>query len=169
MQLWKGAICDMANEKSNLITEAGLAKLQEELDRRISVVRNEIAKEIEFARSYGDLSENAEYTEAKNKQAENEEEIARLQATIRNAVVMSDDQINTEKVSVGTTVRVKEKASGEEFTYAIVGAKEADPFEDKISNECPVGAALVGRGVGDTVDVETPMGVVQYTILEINR
>ncbi len=159
----------MANEKSNLITEAGLAKLQEELDHRISVVRNEIAKEIEFARSYGDLSENAEYTEAKNKQAENEEEIARLQVTIRNAVVMSDDQINTEKVSVGTTVRVKEKASGEEFTYSIVGAKEADPFEDKISNECPVGEALVGCGVGDTVDVETPMGVVQYTILEINR
>lgn len=159
----------MANEKSNLITEAGLAKLQEDLDHRISVVRNEIAKEIEFARSYGDLSENAEYTEAKNKQAENEEEIARLQVTIRNAVVMSDDQINTEKVSVGTTVRVKEKASGEEFTYSIVGAKEADPFEDKISNECPVGEALVGRGVGDTVDVETPMGVVQYTILEINR
>ncbi len=169
MQLWKGAICDMANEKSNLITEAGLAKLQEDLDRRISVVRNEIAKEIEFARSYGDLSENAEYTEAKNKQAENEQEIARLQAAIRSAVVMSDDQINTEKVSVGTTVRVKEKVSGEEYTYSIVGAQEADPFEDKISNECPVGAALVGRGVGDTVDVETPMGVVQYDILEINR
>jgi len=159
----------MANEKSNLITEAGLAKLQEDLDHRISVVRNEIAKEIEFARSYGDLSENAEYTEAKNKQAENEEEIARLQAAIRSAVVMSDDQINTEKVSVGTTVRIKEKESGEEFTYSIVGAKEADPFEDKISNECPVGEALVGCGVGDTVDVETPMGVVQYTILEINR
>ncbi len=159
----------MANEKSNLITEAGLAKLQEELDHRISVVRNEIAKEIEFARSYGDLSENAEYTEAKNKQAENEEEIARLQVTIRNAVVMSDDQISTEKVSVGTTVRVKEKASGEEFTYSIVGAKEADPFENRISNECPVGEALVGCGVGDTVDVETPMGLVQYTILEINR
>lgn len=159
----------MANEKSNLITQAGLAKLQEELDHRISVVRNEIAKEIEFARSYGDLSENAEYTEAKNKQAENEAEIARLQVTIRNAVVMAEDQISTEKVSVGTTVRVKELSSGEEYTYAIVGAQEADPFEDKISNECPVGAALAGQAVGAVVSVEAPMGVIEYEILEIRR
>lgn len=159
----------MANEKSNLITQAGLTKLQEELDHRISVVRNEIAKEIEFARSYGDLSENAEYTEAKNKQAENEEEIARLQVTIRNAVVMSEDQISTEKVSVGTTVRVRELSSGEEYVYAIVGAQEADPFEDKISNECPVGAALTGQAVGAIVSVEAPMGVTEYEILEIKR
>lgn len=159
----------MATEKTNLITAAGLAKLQEELDHRISVVRNEIAKEIEFARGYGDLSENAEYTEAKNKQSENEAEIARLQATIRAAVVVEDDQISTEKVSVGTTVKVKELDSGDVYTYAIVGAQEADPFEDKISNECPVGAALTGKAVGDRVEVEAPVGFLHYEILEIKR
>ncbi len=159
----------MANEKSNLITAAGLAKLQEELDHRISFVRNEIAKEIEFARGYGDLSENAEYTEAKNKQSENEAEIARLQVAIRNAVVVEDDQISTEKVSVGTTVTVKDLDDGNTYTYAIVGAQEADPFEDKISNECPVGAALVGRAVGDRVEVEAPAAVLHYEILEIKR
>ncbi len=159
----------MANEKSNLITAAGLAKLQEELDQRVSVTRNEIAKEIEFARGYGDLSENAEYTEAKNKQSENEAEIARLQVAIRNAVVVEDDQISTEKVSVGTTVVVKDLGSGIEDTYAIVGAQEADPFENKISNECPVGAALVGRTVGEEVEVEVPAGILRYQVLEIRR
>lgn len=159
----------MANEKTNLITAAGLAKLQEELDHRVSVTRNEIAKEIEFARGYGDLSENAEYTEAKNKQSENEAEIARLQAAIRSAVVVEDDQISTEKVSVGTTVVVKDLDSGIEDTYAIVGAQEADPFENKISNECPVGAALVGRIVGEKVEVEAPAGLLHYEVLEIRR
>lgn len=159
----------MANEKSNLITEAGLARLQEELDHRVSVTRNEIAKEIEFARGYGDLSENAEYTEAKNKQSENETEIARLQAAIRAAVVVTDDEISTEKVSVGTTVRVLDLSDNEEYTYAIVGAKEADPFAGKISNECPVGAALEGKSVGQVVEVDAPMGILRYKILGIER
>lgn len=156
-------------DKKNLITEAGLAKLQEELDHRISVVRNEIAKEIEFARGYGDLSENAEYTEAKNKQSENETEILRLQAAIRNATVVSDDEISTEKVSVGTTVTVVDLESGEELTYSIVGAEEADPFEGKISNECPVGAGLVGAAIGQEVEVEAPIGILKYRIKEIKR
>lgn len=156
-------------DKKNLITEAGLAKLQEELDHRISVVRNEIAKEIEFARGYGDLSENAEYTEAKNKQSENETEIMRLQAAIRNATVVSDDEISTEKVSVGTTVTVVDLESGEELTYSIVGAEEADPFEGKISNECPVGAGLVGAAIGQEVEVEAPIGILKYRIKEIKR
>lgn len=156
-------------DKKNLITEAGLAKLQEELDHRISVVRNEIAKEIEFARGYGDLSENAEYTEAKNKQSENETEILRLQAAIRNATVVSDDEISTEKVSVGTTVTVVDLINGDELTYSIVGAEEADPFEGKISNECPVGAGLVGASIGQEVEIEAPMGILKYRVKEINR
>lgn len=159
----------MANEKSNLITEAGLAKLQQELDYRVSVVRNEIAKEIEFARGYGDLSENAEYTEAKNKQSENETEIARLQAAIRSAVVVSDDEINTEKVNLGVTVRVKDMDTGDEETYSIVGASEADPFEGKISNECPIGASLMGKTKGQIVEVEAPMGLLHLKVLEISR
>ena len=159
----------MANEKTNLITEAGLAKLQAELDERISVIRNEIAKEIEFARSYGDLSENAEYTEAKNKQAENENEIARLQYAIAHAVVVSESEINTEKVSVGTSVVIEDMETGEKIEYAIVGSEEADPFADKISNESPVGAGLVGRTIGETVEIEVPMGILKYKVLEIKR
>lgn len=159
----------MANEKSNLITQAGLDKLQEELDYRISVLRNEIAKEIEFARGYGDLSENAEYTEAKNKQSENEAEISRLQANIRNVVVISDDQITNDRVSVGTNVKVRDEDNGEEITFSIVGVNEEDPFEDKLSLECPVGAALEGATVGSLVEVEAPMGVIRYRVLSIER
>lgn len=159
----------MANEKLNEITQAGLDKLQEMLDHRISVVRNEIAQEIEFARSYGDLSENAEYTEAKNKQAENEAEIARLQLAIRNARVISDAEITTEKVSVGTSVVIEDCETGEKIEYAIVGTEEADPFADKISNESPVGAGLVGAVVGQVVEIEVPAGVLKYKVLEIKR
>lgn len=159
----------MANEKLNEITQAGLDKLQEMLDHRISVVRNEIAQEIEFARSYGDLSENAEYTEAKNKQAENEAEIARLQLAIRNAHVISDAEITTEKVSVGTSVVIEDCETGEKIEYAIVGTEEADPFADKISNESPVGAGLVGAVVGQVVEIEVPAGVLKYKVLEIKR
>lgn len=152
---------------ANLITKAGLNKLQADLDYRISVVRNEIAKEIEFARGFGDLSENAEYTEAKNKQAENEREIARLQEYIRNSEVVSDD--STDKVNLGATVQVKDVDTGDVETYVIVGAKEADPFEGKISNECPVGEALMGKVAGDTVEVEIPAGVLHLTVLSITR
>lgn len=159
----------MANEKSNLITEAGLAKLQEELDYRVGKLRNEIAQEIEFARSYGDLSENAEYTEAKHKQSENEAEIARLTVQIRKANVVADDQISTERVSVGTSVRVFDFDMDEEVVYAIVGAAEADPFNGKISDECPIGAGLVGSRVGDVVEVETPQGDLKFEVREIMR
>ena len=159
----------MANEKTNRITAAGLAKLQEELDYRIVTLRNEIAKEIDFARSYGDLSENAEYTEAKNKQSENESEIARLQAIINHAEVVPDDEISTDKVNVGTTVRVYDEKFDEEIEYSLVGAAEADPFEGKISDECPVGAALIGAMVGETVEVETPDGITKLKVLEIKR
>lgn len=157
----------MANEKSNLITEAGLQKLQEELDNRISVVRNEIAKEIEFARSYGDLSENAEYTEAKNKQAANETEIARLQAAIRSAVVVSEDQISAKTISLGTTAKLLDMVENEIVEYSIVGAEEADPFEGKVSNESPVGAALQNAAKGDVVEFEIPAGLAQYKVLNI--
>ena len=159
----------MANEKSNLITAAGLAKLQEELDYRIVTLRNEIAKEIDFARSYGDLSENAEYTEAKNKQSENESEIQRLQYQINHAVVVGDDEISTEKVSVGTTVVVFDPEMNEEIEYSIVGAAEADPFEGKISDECPVGAGLIGAAVGEVVSIEVPDGELKLEVREIRR
>ncbi len=159
----------MAEEKRNIMTEEGMRKLQEQLDYLVGTRRNEIAHQIEVARGFGDLSENAEYTEAKNDQAKLEEEIARLTQTINTAVVVADHEITTDKVSVGTTVVIKDLDEDETYTYSIVGASEADPFEDKISNESAVGAGLVGATIGDIREIEIPMGTVRYQILEIRR
>ena len=159
----------MAENQKTVLTEEGLKKLEAQLDYLISVRRNEVSEQIAVARGFGDLSENAEYDEAKKEQAKVEEEIVRLTNTIRTAVVVADSDISTEKVSVGTTVRVKDVDTGDEDEYAIVGANESDPYENKISNESPVGKALIGHKVGDTVEVETPAGVFAYKILEIQR
>ncbi len=159
----------MAEEKRNVMTEEGMRKLQEQLDFLIGTRRNEVARQIEVARGFGDLSENAEYDEAKKEQAKVEEEIARLTKMLSTAVVVADSEISTDKVSVGTTVRVKNVDTGDEVEYAIVGAEEADPYEDKISNECPVGAGLLGAAVGQTVEIEVPMGLLRYKVLEISR
>ena len=138
----------MAEEKRNIMTEEGLRKLQEQLDFLVGVRRNEVAHKIEVARGFGDLSENAEYDEAKKEQGQLEDEIARLTKVISTAVVVADSEISTDKVSVGTTVKVEDMDTGDVYEYAIVGAEEADPYEDKISNESPVGAALMGAVVG---------------------
>ena len=159
----------MAEEKRNVMTEEGMRKLQEQLDYLIGTRRNEIAHQIEVARGFGDLSENAEYTEAKNDQAKLEEEITRIQNLIRTAVVVADSEISTDKVSVGVSVVLRDEELGEEVTYAIVGAEEADPWENKISNESPVGMALMGAVKGQTVEVEIPNGTVTYTVLDIKR
>lgn len=159
----------MADEKRNVMTEEGMRKLQEQLDYLVGTRRNEIAHQIEVARGFGDLSENAEYTEAKNDQAKLEEEIARLTQTINTAVVVSESEISTDKVSVGTTVVIEDLEDGEKYTYAIVGASEADPYQDKISNESPVGAGLLGASVGDVREIEIPMGTVSYKVIDIRR
>lgn len=159
----------MAEEKRNIMTEEGLRKLQEQLDFLVGVRRNEVAHKIEVARGFGDLSENAEYDEAKKEQGQLEEEIARLTKVISTAVVVSESEISTDKVSVGTTVKVQDVDSGDIYEYAIVGAEEADPYEDKISNESPVGAALMGSTVGAVLDIEVPMGMLKYKVLEIKR
>ncbi len=156
-------------EQKRLITKEGLQKLQDELDRRMSVDRNEIAKEIEFARSYGDLSENAEYTEAKNKQTENETRIAYLQDEIASLEVVSEEDISTEEVQVGTTVKIKNTDKKTTIEYAIVGANESDPFNNRISDESAVGHALVGHKVGEKVEVDVPAGTLHFKILEIHR
>lgn len=158
----------MAEHKKR-ITREGLQKLQDELDYRLSVVRNEIAQEIEFARSYGDLSENAEYTEAKNKQTENETRIAYLQDEISSLEVVSEEDITTDVVQVGTTIRVRNLDKGKEIEYAIVGANESDPFNNRISDESAVGKALVNHKIGDKVEVEVPVGVLHFEILDIYR
>ncbi len=160
------------------ITRAGLEKLQAELDNRVAVVRNEIAQEIEFARSYGDLSENAEYTEARKKQAENESKIAELEALLKVVVVVEDDEINNDQVSVGTTVTLKTMSKtnedfmatkGEIVRYAIVGAQEADPMHDRISDESEVGKALIGASVGDTVSIPLDGYTLIYSVKEIEK
>lgn len=156
-------------QNKTVLTEEGLKKLEAQLDYLISVRRNEVSEQIAIARGFGDLSENAEYDEAKKEQAKVEEEIVRLTNTIRTAVVVADSEISTEKVSVGTSVRVKDMDTGDEDVYAIVGAEESDPYENKISNESPVGAGLLGAKRGDVVSIEIPAGVLHYQILDITR
>ena len=159
----------MAENQKTVLTEEGLKKLEAQLDYLISVRRNEVSEQIAVARGFGDLSENAEYDEAKKEQAKVEEEIVRLTNTLRTAVVVADSDISTEKVSVGTTVRVKDVDTGDEDEYAIVGANESDPYENKISNESPVGAGLLGAKKGQTVTIEIPAGELHYEVLEIKR
>ena len=160
----------MSEEKNaTVLTESGLKKLEEKLDYLVSVRRNEISEQIAIARGFGDLSENAEYDEAKKEQAKVEAEITRLQATIRTATIVADDEITTEKVSIGTIVKVKDLDDGETYEYAIVGANEADPMENRISNESPVGAGLIGAKKNQTVNVTIPAGVLRYKIVSIKK
>ena len=159
----------MAEEKGTILTESGLKKLQEQLDYLVSVRRNEISEQIAIARGFGDLSENAEYDEAKKEQAKVEEEINRLQATIRTATVVADDEITTERVSIGTVVKVKDLDENETSEYAIVGANEADPVENRISNESPVGAGLLGAKRNQTVTITIPAGTIRFKVLSIKK
>ena len=155
--------------EGTILTESGLKKLEEELDYLVSVRRNEISEQIAVARGFGDLSENAEYDEAKKEQAKVEEEINRLQATIRTATVVGDDEITTERVSIGTIVKVKDLDENETYEYAIVGANEADPAEFKISNESPVGAGLLGAKRNQTITITIPAGVIRYKVMSIKK
>ena len=159
----------MAEEKSTILTESGLKKLEEQLDYLISVRRNEVSEQIAIARGFGDLSENAEYDEAKKEQAKVEAEITRIQATIRTATVVADDEITTEKVSIGTIVKVKDLDEGESYEYAIVGANESDPFNNRISIDSPVGAGLQGAKKGQTVSISVPAGTLRYKIQSIRK
>ena len=155
--------------EGTILTESGLKKLEEELDYLISVRRNEISEQIAVARGFGDLSENAEYDEAKKEQAKVEEQITKLQQTIRTATVVADDEITTERVSIGTIVKVKDLDEGESYEYAIVVANEADPMENKISNESPVGAGLIGAKRNQTVTITIPAGTLRYKVTSIKK
>ena len=159
----------MAEEKGTILTESGKKKLEEQLDYLISVRRNEVSEQIAIARGFGDLSENAEYDEAKKEQAKVEAEITRIQQTLRTATVVSDDEITTEKVSVGTIVKVKDQDTGETIEYSIVGNNEADPFENKISIDSPVGAGLLDAKRNQVVSITVPMGVIKYKIMSIKK
>ena len=150
-----------------LLTKEGLEKIKEEYDRHVSVTRAEVAERIKEARSFGDLSENAEYDAAKQEQAELEERINKLESMMINAKIIDEDSSVEGIVNIGNTVIVKEKGSKEKVKFQIVGATEADPFEGKISNESAVGKALIGNKKGDTVEVEVIDGKITYKIMEI--
>ena len=152
-------------QKEVRLTKEGLENLQKELDFLKTTKRDEIAEKIEIARSYGDLSENAEYDEAKNDQAVVEARIAEIDNMLKNAVVIED--VDTGKVRTGATVVVKNLKMNKEITYKIVGSNEADPLHGLLSDESPVGAALMDKAPGEVVSVETPAGVVEYEIVEI--
>ncbi len=155
--------------KELMMSAAGLKTLQDELDYLKIVRRKELAEEIKEARSHGDLSENAEYDEAKNAQGLAENRINELEQMLKNVKVIDESALSSDIVSIGTHVRVQE-AGEEAEEYDIVGRTEADPLGGKISDESPVGAALVGKSVGSVAEVTLPNGaVVSYTILEIGR
>ncbi len=155
--------------KEYLMTQEGLQKLENELEYLKIVRRKEVAEKIKEALSFGDISENAEYDEAKNEQADLEKRIAKIENMVRNAVLIDESQVTTDEINVGCRVRLLEMEEDEEMEYMIVGAAEADPFDKKISNESPVGMALIGRKVGEVVDVNVPDGVVKYQVLSIER
>ena len=157
------------NIKHNNITEEGLKALQERLDYLKTTGRAQIAEQIAVARSFGDLSENAEYDAARNDQAKLEGEILELEATLRNAVVVSEDQITNDKVNLGTTVKVKDEKENETYEYRIVGPSEADPMNDIISTDSPIGSALMGKKAGQLVTVAVPAGEIRLRILSISR
>lgn len=156
-------------EKDVLLTPEGLAKLENELDNLKSVTRKEVAERIKQALAFGDISENSEYDQAKNEQAKVEERIIKLENILRNAKVIDEDEITTDSVSVGSKVVVLDIEFDEKMEYTIVGSAEADPYNGKISNESPVGSALIGGKAGDVVDVQVPDGVIKYEILSIAR
>ncbi|NLY77920.1 MAG: transcription elongation factor GreA [Tissierellia bacterium] len=156
-------------EKDVFLTREGLERLEGELEKLKTVRRKEVAERIKQALAFGDISENSEYDEAKNEQAQLEERIVKIESILRNAKLIDDDEISTDVVTLGSKVVVKDLEYDEEMEYTIVGSAEADPFNGKISNESPVGRALLGKKEGDIVEVHVPDGSIKYQIVSITR
>ncbi|MBQ3140812.1 MAG: transcription elongation factor GreA [Clostridia bacterium] len=155
-------------EKKTVLTSEGLKKLKEELTALKTVGRKEIADKIKTARGYGDLSENSEYDEAKNEQAKLEARIMELEATLADVTVVDAKDIDHDRVAIGTHVRVLDVEFDEEMELWIVGASEAEPSKNRLSDESPVGASLIGKKVGETAEAEVPSGdVLKFKVLEI--
>lgn len=155
--------------KQIVVTESSYQKLKEELDYLKNVKRKEAAENVGIARSFGDLSENSEYDEAKNEQAKIEAQISELEETINHAKVISDHEIQTDMVSVGISVTVYDMDYDEEVEYQIVSSREVDPLENKISDQSPIGKALIGTKVGDIVSVDVPDGVAKFKVVKIEK
>ena len=159
----------MEEAKKNLLTYAGLRKLEDELHDLKVVKRKEVAGKIKEAREQGDLSENAEYDAAKDEQRDIEARIEEIEKILKNAEVVVEDEVDLDKINVGCKVKVHDYEFDEDMELKIVGSTEANSLEGKISNESPVGKALLGRTIGDIVDVQVPDGVAKFEILEIRR
>ncbi|MDR0841604.1 MAG: transcription elongation factor GreA [Christensenellaceae bacterium] len=151
------------------LTAEGIAKYEERLEFLKTTARTDIAEQIKIARSFGDLSENAEYDAAKIEQARIEYEIVEIETMLRNVVVIDEENVSTETVNVGATLTIKNTATGQKLTFQIVGSAEASPRDNRISNESPVGAGLLGHKRGERVDVQTPGGVATFEILNIGK
>ncbi len=156
-------------EKEVLLTQEGYNNLEKELEYLRTEKRAEIAERIKIALGFGDLSENSEYDEAKNAQAENEIKIANLETKLRYAKIIDESEIDTKTVQVGNTVKIKDLEFNEEEEYTIVGSTEVDLTQNKISNESPIGAALIGAKKGEEIEVKVPAGIVKYKIMSIKK
>ena len=156
-------------DKKHILTYAGLKQYEDELQNLKVVRRKEVAQKINEAREQGDLSENAEYDAAKDEQRDIELRIEELEKLLKNAEVVVEEEIDVNKINIGCKVKLLDVEYDEEMEFYIVGSTEANSLQNKISNEAPVGRALIGKSVGDVVDVETQAGIIQYKVLEIQR
>ena len=157
----------MTDTKKHILTYAGLKQYEDELQNLKVVRRKEVAQKIREAREQGDLSENAEYDAAKDEQRDIELRIEELEKLLKNAEVVVEDEVDSDKIGIGCRVKVYDVEYDEELEFSIVGSTEANSLNNKISNESPVGKALLGHKAGDMVDVETQVGMIQYKVLEI--
>lgn len=159
-----------SDEDLTLVTKEGLKKLKDELELLKTVRRQELAQRLKEAISYGDLSENSEYEEAKNEQAFVEGRILELESKIKSARIISDKKlmVKTKEIEIGSTVCIQLKGEDDVETYTIVGTTEADPLDSKISNESPIGKAMLGRQKGDMVEVSTPSGMLKYQVVKVS-
>lgn len=166
-----GTGAGFGDDDQTLITKEGLKKLKEELDTLKTARRQEVAQRLKEAISYGDLSENSEYEEAKNEQAFVEGRILELEAKIKNAKIISEKKSDakSKEIDIGSTVVLQNKTEGtdEPERYTIVGSTEADPLDQKISNESPIGRSLLGRHKGDLVEIQSPSGIIKYEVLQV--
>ncbi len=156
-------------ENGNVLTKSGKLALEQELNELKTVKRQEISEAIKEARSFGDLSENAEYTEARNEQSRIEGRIVDIEELLRNAVIVDDDEVSLDKVGIGTKIRVLDVEAGEEETFQILGSTDSDIMKGNITAESPVGKALLGKKAGERVTVEAPGGLFEFEVLEISK
>lgn len=156
-------------EKQTILTVEGLKKIEQKLEHLKSVRRHEVAERIKQAIEFGDISENSEYDDAKNEQAFIEGEILTLEKMLRNAKLIDEGDIGTDTVTLGSTILLEDMEFGDKLEYTLVGSAEADPTDNKISNESPVGQAILGKKVGSIVEVNVPAGILRYEILGIKR